>query len=204
MSATGAPESAGQATLTEVSPYAALAAAAARYPGNEFLLVPAPACAAYSDGPISLTYSQALAQVERLATNYREAGLGVGHRVALLLENRPEYFLHWFALNALGASVVPVNPDSRHAEIAYLLAHSEAILAICIPERAADLQAAAAEAGRNKRVAIPDEVAGGLARIAASAEPCSTSLEAECALMYSVVSTVFEKYDLSNALSASL
>ena len=33
----------------------------------------------------------------------------MGHRVGLMLENRPAAFLHWFALNALGASVVPLN-----------------------------------------------------------------------------------------------
>ena len=31
------------------------------------------------------------------------SGYGVGHRVGLLLENRPAFFLHWLALNALGA-----------------------------------------------------------------------------------------------------
>ncbi len=33
---------------------------------------------------------------------YADAGYGPGHRVGLLLENRPAFFLHWFALNALG------------------------------------------------------------------------------------------------------
>ena len=49
-----------------------------------------------------------------------------GHRVALQLENRPEFPLHFLALNSLGVSVVPLNPDYRAAELDYVLAHSEA------------------------------------------------------------------------------
>lgn len=184
MSVSGASASAGQATLTEASPYAALAAAAARVPENQFLLVPASATAAYADGPVALTYAEALAQVGRLSQSYREAGLGAGHRVALLLENRPDYFLHWLALNALGTSVVPVNPDYRRTEIAYLIAHSEAVLAVGIAGRLEDLRAAVVETGRTVPVVAPGEVNGGLTRIATPAESASASLRAECALMY--------------------
>ena len=57
-----------------------------------------------------------------------------GHRVALLLENRPEFFLHYLALNALGTSVVPINPDYRHDEMLYQMDHSEADLVVSIAE----------------------------------------------------------------------
>ena len=33
----------------------------------------------------------------------------------------PTFFLHWFALNALGVSVVPINADLRAAELRYLV-----------------------------------------------------------------------------------
>ena len=55
-----------------------------------------------------------------LRAAYARAGYGHGHRAGLLLENRPAFFLHWFALNALGVSVVPINPDLRAAELEYL------------------------------------------------------------------------------------
>ena len=41
-----------------------------------------------------------------------------------MLDNRPDFFLHWLALNACGVSVVPLNPDLRPAELDYLIAHS--------------------------------------------------------------------------------
>ena len=71
-----------------------------------------------------------------LRERYAAAGYGHGHRAGLLLENRPAFFLHWFALNALGVSVVPINAELRAAELDYLVGHSEMCLAVGLPERA--------------------------------------------------------------------
>ena len=73
-----------------------------------------------------LTYTGALERVAGIAARYRARGYGPGHRVALLLETRPEFLLHFLALNSLGVSVVPLNPDYRAAELEYVLGHSEA------------------------------------------------------------------------------
>ena len=78
----------------------------------------------------TLTYGDAAADVDAVAARYQAAGYGVGHRVGLMLENRPAAFLHWFALNRLGASVVPLNSDLRPAELAYLVQHSGICLAV--------------------------------------------------------------------------
>ena len=76
------------------------------------------------------------AQVEPLRRAYAAAGYGHGHRVGLLLENRPAFLLHWFALNALGVSVVPIHADLRAAELRYLIEHSEIVLAVALPAHA--------------------------------------------------------------------
>jgi acyl-CoA synthetase (AMP-forming)/AMP-acid ligase II len=88
-------------------------------------------------GGAELSYGEALAQVGAIAVRYRARGWGAGHRVALLLENRPEFLLHFLALNSLRASIVPLNPDARPAELAYVLDHSEAALVVTLPEHAA-------------------------------------------------------------------
>ena len=75
---------------------------------------------------LELTYAQASERIAQIAARYRSRGYARGHRVALQLENRPEFPLHFLALNSLGASVVPLNPDYRAAELEYVLAHSEA------------------------------------------------------------------------------
>jgi hypothetical protein len=51
--------------------------------------------------PAPYTYGQTAVEVDAIARGYRAAGYGIGHRVGLMLENRP--FLHWFALNELDA-----------------------------------------------------------------------------------------------------
>ena len=129
--------------LEPQSVFAAFAASAERYPGHPLLHIPASACVRYASGEINFTYAEAAREIGALREAYAASGIAQGCRVALLLENRPEAFFHWFALNALGASVVPVNPDYRSAELAFLLVHSEAVLAVAIAGRVADLQAAA-------------------------------------------------------------
>jgi acyl-CoA synthetase (AMP-forming)/AMP-acid ligase II len=75
---------------------------------------------------IEYSYAQALALVDDIAGRYRRAGYRRGHRVALRLPNCPQFLLHFLALNSLGISVLPLNPDARAAELEYVLGHSEA------------------------------------------------------------------------------
>src|SRR6266478_2863768 len=79
---------------------------------------------------LQLSYAAALGRVEDIAARYRARGYGAGHRIALRLENRPEFLLHFLALNSIGASVVPINPDYRAAELEYILGHCEASLVV--------------------------------------------------------------------------
>ena len=114
---------------------------------NSSLKAPLSAClcvppmkgrAYYPDG-FEIDYKTAYSTVKALQETYSKYGYGNNHRVAVLLENRPEFHLHWLALNGLGISIVPINPDYREDEIIYLLNHSESSLLITIPERFSDL-----------------------------------------------------------------
>jgi acyl-CoA synthetase (AMP-forming)/AMP-acid ligase II len=98
--------------------FSAFERSAAAHGGRPFLEMPS--------WQLRLTYSQALDRVSQIAERYRKRGYGPGHRVALVLETRPEFPLHFLALNSLGISVVPLNPDYREAELRYVLEHSEA------------------------------------------------------------------------------
>ena len=121
---------------------------AARWATQPFLCTLQETATIYGITAGELSYAEAARQIADLRAAYAAAGYGHGHRVGLLLENRPSFLLHWFALNALGASVVPINPDLRAAELDYLTGHSEIALAVALPARHAELLAAAARAGR--------------------------------------------------------
>ena len=94
--------------------FAAFIATAQAAAANVFLCAPPAAGRAYHPDGIELTYGETRDAVLKLRNVYAAAGYGHGHRVALLLENRPEFFFHYLALNALGCSIVPINPDYRH------------------------------------------------------------------------------------------
>ena len=114
----------------------AFARAADAYGPRPFLAVPAGTHRSYHQSGFEIDFAAAAREVRRLTEIYRAAGYGHGHRVAMLLDNRPEHFLHKLALNTLGVSCVPVNPDYRASEIAYLLDSSKVDLAIVSAERA--------------------------------------------------------------------
>jgi acyl-CoA synthetase (AMP-forming)/AMP-acid ligase II len=79
---------------------------------------------------VELTYAQARERISDIAQRYARRGYGTGHRVALKLPNCPEFLLHFLALNSIGATVVPLNPEYRPAELEYLVSHSEAALVV--------------------------------------------------------------------------
>jgi len=165
----------------------AFAATAARMPGADFLCVEAMTAQAYGIEAGAIRWADAAAKVQALRAGYAQAGYGHGHRVGLLLENRPAFLFHWFALNALGVSVVPINAEMRAAELEYLIGHSEIGLAITLPERTADLRDAAQRAGiAFEAVAIDDSAAFAPPPAATPAPFAARAIDAqtECALLY--------------------
>ena len=162
--------------------FAAFAQAAARHADRPFLAVLPETAAVYRIPAGEITYGEAGERVAALAASYGRRGYGHGCRVGLLLENRPAHVLHWLALNSLGASVVPINPDLRSGELSYLIDHSEMALAVAVLARHGDLAAAASVAGRRLPVVGPEDqpppAPGPLPR---SGPPDTDS---ECALVY--------------------
>ncbi|MEO6747414.1 MAG: AMP-binding protein [Caldimonas sp.] len=134
-------------TATAQTVHAAFAATAARTPDAPFLCVEAVTAASYGIPAGEISWRDAARLVDALQARYAAAGYGHGHRVGLMLENRPAFLFHWFALNALGASVVPINAEMRSAELEYLVGHSDIGLAVVLPNRGADLHAAAKTCG---------------------------------------------------------
>ena len=168
------------------SVYAAVCASVGEYASRPFLHIPAVCCQSYHDGPIDLSYQELGRRVAKARESYAEAGYRGRHRVALLLENRPDFFVHWFALNALGVSVVPINGEMPTEEIAYLLSHSESCLGVSVSSQHAALQDAA-DAGLLSLPIITVQDSPPAAP-AAGEEP-TIDEHTECALLYTSGST---------------
>jgi len=163
---------------------AAFRRAADAYGPNRFLAVPASSTRSYHGKGFEIDYARAGREVERLVTVYRSKGVGHGHRVAMLLENRPEHFLHKLALNTLGASCVPINPDYRPAEVAYLLAHSKADLALAVADRRAHVQAGASEAGTNLPIVTVENFAAEVVSPPKPARDGPVTAQTEAGILY--------------------
>ena len=135
--------------------YDVFAATAKTYPLRPVLNTSPGTAEVYGIASGEISYAEALVRIDTLADAMELAGYVAGMRVALLLENRPDFFLTWLALNRIGASVVPINPDLRATELEYLIGHSEPALIVAIASRHAELQAAAQSAGVELSVVIP-------------------------------------------------
>jgi acyl-CoA synthetase (AMP-forming)/AMP-acid ligase II len=155
---------------------AAFRASVAAWAERPFLRVLPQTALVYGEAAGTISYAAAAGQVARLEAAYRAAGYGPGHRVGLMLENRPAFFLHWLALNACGASVVPLNPDLRPAELDYLIGHSGLVLAVAARPHLPAMRAAAARAAHPVAVTLPDE--------APPVPPQAWPGVDECALLY--------------------
>ncbi len=138
----------------------------------------------YGIEPGTLSYGEAAAAVARLRTRYGAAGYGRHDRAGLMLENRPAFFLHWLALNGLGVSVVPLNPELRPAELDYLASHSEIALAIGSAGHVPALASCAARTGRNFVIARDDAEPVDRAAVSPARSDRTEGAGAECAVLY--------------------
>jgi acyl-CoA synthetase (AMP-forming)/AMP-acid ligase II len=168
--------------LTNETVFTRFRETALRRGDGAFLNVLAETAAVYGLTAGDVSYRAMLERVERRRSKLAERGYGEGHRVGLLLQNRPVFLEIWFALNALGVSVVPINPDLRLSELEYIVGHSEMNAAFVLEERREELQMAAGNAGRVMAVAtetcdVPKPFGG-------AASPTAGNASTECALLY--------------------
>ncbi len=110
----------------------ALERACQAYGANSLLAVPANPARTYDPLGREISYAAVAREVQKLASHYSASGYGLSHRVALFLESRLEHVLHKLALNSLGVCCVPVNPDYRPKELAYLIDHARVDLVVAL------------------------------------------------------------------------
>ncbi|MFC3613166.1 long-chain-fatty-acid--CoA ligase [Lutimaribacter marinistellae] len=101
----------------------------------------------------TLSYAQLLDEVRSLAGYlHHRAGVRPDDRVAIYMQNAPQFIIAYYAIMAANAVIVPVNPMCRGAELAHILRDSGARAIVfgaeLAPEIPADLDPAACIAVR--------------------------------------------------------
>jgi long-chain acyl-CoA synthetase len=86
----------------------------------------------YFDTPV--TGAAVAADSDALAAALAARGLGRGDRLALFLQNVPQFVIALLAAWKLGAIAVPVNPMLKERELRYVLADSGAKAIICLQD----------------------------------------------------------------------
>lgn len=95
----------------------------------------------------SLSFAALRAEALALAGWLQKVGVGPGDRVALYLQNCPQFIVACYAILRANAVLVPVNPMNKVEELAYQLGDAQAQVLICAADLASTAQAASAELG---------------------------------------------------------
>jgi acyl-CoA synthetase (AMP-forming)/AMP-acid ligase II len=172
-------------------------ASADSHPFKSFLNIPPRPGRDYLPDGAEISYGAVAAAVGRLEAEYRAAGYGHGHRVGLLLENRPDFLVHWLALNAIGASIMPINPAYRSDEIGYMLDHAEPDLVVSLDDRPELIAALRARTSPPALIVAGDDLARSIAEIPSATRAApkvgDPSHRTEAALLYTSGTTARPK-----------
>jgi len=102
----------------------------------------------------TLRYADLLAQVRRLAGYLHQgAGIGPNDRVALYMQNAPQFVIAYYAILAANAVIVPINPMCRQGELAHILRDSGARAVVFGEELGDEVAAVAAGLGDARLIA---------------------------------------------------
>ncbi|MGB0497840.1 MAG: AMP-binding protein [Rubricella sp.] len=84
------------------------------------------------------TWARAHREMRHLALSLMDLGLKPGDHVAIIGNNRPELYIAMYAIGAAGGVPVPLYQDSVAEEMAYVLDHCGATMAICEDQEQVD------------------------------------------------------------------
>ena len=109
-------------------------------------------------GMTTFSYQETFEKANKISTIFLDNGYGNNLRVATLLGSTPAHYIVKLALNKIGVSVVPINPDYSPDETAYLLADSGSVLAICTEHYIKQLKTAIAYKDLSVPIVTYDEI----------------------------------------------
>ncbi len=109
-------------------------------------------------GMTTFSYQETFEKANKISTIFLDNGYGNNLRVATLLGSTPAHYIVKLALNKIGVSVVPINPDYSPDETAYLLVDSGSVLAICAEHYKKQLKTAIAYKDLSVPIVTYDEI----------------------------------------------
>lgn len=115
-------------------------------PNQDFLML--------ESGDRVFTYRQFDDDVNRAASLLNDLGVSKGERVSLLLANRAEYLIFYFACFKIGAWAGPVNALLKPREIEFIIADSEAGTVVTQPDLLTALDAAREDVASLRNVIV--------------------------------------------------
>jgi crotonobetaine/carnitine-CoA ligase len=139
----------------------------------------------FEDG-IVVTRERFIRLVESFV-GYLSKRLSPGDRVAMMLENRTEFFVAWLAANACGASVVSMNTSAGEHDAGHILNDSAAVLAIVGREHEPLVRRVAGPALQELLV-VSDDEPDGLASYTAQTAPVAL---AQCDIDPQAITNVY-------------
>jgi long-chain acyl-CoA synthetase len=110
-------------------------------------------------GQVRLSYADLAQRTWRCAAGLRAAGVGPGDVIGLLLPNRPEFVIAFFAAARLGAIVAPASVQATQAELKRLMMDALPKALICDPARERDARTVAAAMAPAPAVFVTDRAA---------------------------------------------
>jgi len=134
-------------TIPDTSLWTNVEIAALRYAGK-------PACIFFGR---ELGYAELKAQAEAVAGWLQSVGVQAGDRVALYLQNCPQYVAAYYGIVRANAVVVPVNPMNKADEFAHYISDPNTKVVICSADLAgyvATANAAVPAADRLRHVLV--------------------------------------------------
>ncbi|MFL4474976.1 long-chain fatty acid--CoA ligase [Paeniglutamicibacter sp. MACA_103] len=129
-------------------------------------------------GGASTSYEELWDQTRAYAGALRDAGIGEGDRIAVLIPNVTDFARVYYAILSLGAVVVPIHALLKRHEIQYMLTDAQVKLMVCAAPLLGEGAPGAQSAGAEVLTVMAPE-AGDLPRLedlAAAATPIDTYL----------------------------
>lgn len=97
--------------------------------------------ALFAGSRLVATYGQFCGRAAAIGFALQKQGVRPGDRVAIFMQNRPEYLITLFGAWFAGAAVAPINAKLHAKEAAWIIRNADAKLTFASPELASDLAA---------------------------------------------------------------